>query len=409
MKKPETDNLFDDGLKPYKSPRKSPAHKPEKDMRLLQFTRSDAIPVRAATWLWRHEDECWLGQGGLWLLGGREGTGKSQWTCRLAAQVSNGTMEGVDFGKPRGVIIVAQEDAWEYTILPRLIAAGADLSRVYRLDVTQGMHLDALSLPNDVTRLQSAVEDMDIGLIILDPILPAIDGKLDTHKDGDVRKALTPLAEMAAEMRATVIGLIHQNKSSDGDLMTKLMGSRALPALARGVLVCAEEPTHDDPDCPRTFVLAQMKNNIGRRVNNVIRYMIESEILGLDQFNGVPIETSKVKIVDYKVPMDVDIMVQKKENDRKAGGKNGGHRTKAEQCSEWLTEYLSDGPIDSKVVKAEALRAGFNGSAVQGARALCYVVIKEMPRQAGVAGVAPTSWQLPDAAATVTVYGDKSE
>ena len=48
--------------------------------------------------------------------------------------ITRGTLDGEFHGTPRSVI-VATEDPWSETIVPRLIAAGADLNRVYRCDV----------------------------------------------------------------------------------------------------------------------------------------------------------------------------------------------------------------------------------------------------------------------------------
>jgi hypothetical protein len=61
---------------------------------------------------------------------GREGTGKSSFAIWLTAQVTRGTLPGSL--TRRGVIYIAVEDSWKFTIVPRLMAAGADLHRVYR-------------------------------------------------------------------------------------------------------------------------------------------------------------------------------------------------------------------------------------------------------------------------------------
>ncbi len=61
-----------------------------------------------------------------------------------------GRAPGALKGDPRGVIYVAVEDSWKYTIVPRLMAAGADLTMVYRAEV-QAVEGDTvtLSLPSD--------------------------------------------------------------------------------------------------------------------------------------------------------------------------------------------------------------------------------------------------------------------
>ena len=105
-------------------------------------------------WLWDGR----LALGTLNLLGGREGIGKSIVECTLAADITRGRLPGVYAGTPRAVIIAATEDSWEYTIVPRLMAAGADLALVFRVDVeTPGGGDAALSLPRDLPAVERLV------------------------------------------------------------------------------------------------------------------------------------------------------------------------------------------------------------------------------------------------------------
>ena len=50
-------------------------------------------------------------------------------------------------GHPRAVLVCATEDSWEHTIVPRLIAADADLTFVYRVEVEANTVHVGLSLP----------------------------------------------------------------------------------------------------------------------------------------------------------------------------------------------------------------------------------------------------------------------
>ena len=76
----------------------------------------------------------WIPQGAVSLVAGREGVGKSTVVADLVARITKGTLPGEHFDKPKTVIICATEDSWKQTINPRLVAAGADLSRVIRVD-----------------------------------------------------------------------------------------------------------------------------------------------------------------------------------------------------------------------------------------------------------------------------------
>ena len=114
--------------------------------RLIQVAAANTIAIEPVSWLWAD----WLPLGAFVLLGGREGIGKSMFAYTLAADVTRGRLPGVYTGVPRSVLVAATEDSWTHTIVPRLMAAEADLARVYRIDVLapDGTEL-VLTLPKD--------------------------------------------------------------------------------------------------------------------------------------------------------------------------------------------------------------------------------------------------------------------
>lgn len=351
--------------------------------RALRVTRASDMQMRACDWLWEYNDEFWIPLGGLVLLGGREGVGKSTWTARLVAQVTNGKMNGEYLGQPRGVAISATEDAWEYTIIPRLVAAGADRKRIFRVDAQQDETTCGLTLPTDMAELTKLVISEQVALVVLDPLLGTVEGKLDTHKDSDVRKALEPISRLAHESRSTVLGLIHQNKAQSGDLLTRMMGSRAFSAVARAVLVCAEADPVDEtgdaydimdgaPRGPRQFLFGQLKNNLAARVETSIRYEIEGTVPGLDPSPPhKPIRTSRIKVVGYKDRMDVEEAVRSKEAATVAKKKAKGSEqvgddpelnlSKASQAMEFLANVMSAHPDGIRAADGARLmeEAGF--------------------------------------------------
>ena len=69
---------------------------------------------------------------------------------------------------------------------PRLIAAGADLDRVYRVEVIADDVHTELTLPRDLGKMRDIAHEVDAVLLIFDPLLSRLDDRLDTHKDADV-------------------------------------------------------------------------------------------------------------------------------------------------------------------------------------------------------------------------------
>jgi hypothetical protein len=49
--------------------------------------------------------------------------------------ITRGVLSGEFFGMPKSVLVAAAKDSWSQTIVPRLIAAGADLDRVFRVEI----------------------------------------------------------------------------------------------------------------------------------------------------------------------------------------------------------------------------------------------------------------------------------
>src|SRR5664280_2838144 len=119
--------------------------------REIRLTPASTIQMKSVHWLWKSR----IPLGELTLLAGREGIGKSTIAFQIAAWLTRGELDGWFYGSPKNVIIAATEDSWEHTIVPRLTGAGADLDKVFRVDVIvdESRH-GTLTLPRDVDELR---------------------------------------------------------------------------------------------------------------------------------------------------------------------------------------------------------------------------------------------------------------
>src|SRR5438270_8546702 len=90
--------------------------------------RLDQCRQEELIWLWPRR----IAAGKLTLIDGDPEQGKSLLTLDLAARVSSGKPfpDGQPAGEPAGVLLIGAEDGLTDTVLPRLSAAGADLTRV---------------------------------------------------------------------------------------------------------------------------------------------------------------------------------------------------------------------------------------------------------------------------------------
>ena len=341
----------------------------------IRLTAASAIKVRPVRWLWQDR----IALGSLALLGGREGVGKTLCAYTLAADITRGRLAGAYLGMPRAVVVAATEDSWEHTIVPRLMAADADLDRVYRVAAVAVVGVDAtLSLPRDLIALERVAREVQAALVILDPLLSRLDTALDTHKDAEVRVALEPLVKLAAAADASVLGLIHVNKSKSSDVLTLLMGSRAFAAVARAVLF-----VWTDPDDESLRLLAQAKNNLGRMDLPTLSFRIVGAHVA-DTDEG-PVWTGKL---EWRGETDRSI------NDAVESATGTlTDRTATSDAVEWLQDFLGGhgGRCESATIKDAARRAGHSIDAVKRARRQLRIVsatVREsFPRR--------TEWSLP--------------
>lgn len=213
-------------------------------------------PIR---WLWPG----WLARGKLHVLAGAPGTGKTTIAMNLAACVSAGSALPSGFRPYCGnVLIWSGEDDPKDTLVPRLIAAGADMSRICFIgSVHENGKRHPFDPARDMAKLVAAVAKMDgVALLIVDPLVSAVSG--DSHKNAEVRRALTPLVELAAKLDAALLGITHYSKGTQGrDPLERVSGSLAFGALARLVFGTVKQEAEEGQ--PQRMMLARAKSNIG--------------------------------------------------------------------------------------------------------------------------------------------------
>jgi hypothetical protein len=324
-------------------------------LRSLRLTPASRVELQAVHWLW----DKWLAAGTVALVGGREGIGKSVLVDTLAADLTRGRLPGIFQDTPKGVIICATEDSWSHTITPRLMAANADLDKVYRADIVDAEGFECpLSLPKDTAALTQAVKDVDAAMVILDPLLSRLEARLDSHKDADTRRMLEPLAQMADTARVAVVGLIHVSKSTSLDALSLLMASRAFAAVARSVLFVAVDPENEDQR-----LLALPKSNLGKANLPMKIFHIRGAKVGTTA-DDEEVWTGQLQWTGESDRTIRDVLVEQ-------AAKRGGDAAEARNSAEaWLLNYLKKqgGTAASKDVIAAAIKAGHAERTLQRAR-----------------------------------------
>jgi predicted ATP-dependent serine protease len=213
--------------------------------RRVKLTPASSITPRPVRWTWEDTDGGRIPAGEITLTVGGGGIGKSTFHAWLVSRITRGELPGIHYGTPRSAIICATEDSWARTIVPRLMAAGADLDRVFRVEVEDAGEEDRLTLPVDLDLLAEVIKENEVALVSLDPLMTLVGAQLDTHKDHEVRRALEPLALVADDTDVAILGNGHFNKSLSGDPMSRITGSAAFGQVVRGVLAFAKDEEAD--------------------------------------------------------------------------------------------------------------------------------------------------------------------
>jgi AAA domain-containing protein len=345
-------------------------HTPNAEIEVVPLADIQPEPV---SWLWHG----YVALGKLSLLEGDPGEGKSTLTIALAAAVSAGRPlpDGTRID-PANVLLISYEDALSDTLVPRLLAAGADLTRCQALC---GYGDELLSIPTHVAAIREVVEDYSAKLLVIDPLSAALDStETNSYKDQDVRRALSPLARMAEETGIAVLVVRHLTKASTRKAILAGGASIGIAAAARGVLSFGPAP--DDSD---EKVLAVVKCSNARKAPS-LRFRIDSHTLVGAGPNGEDVEAPRLVCLGA-----TELTAEDMNHAREDGSED---RTAAGAACDFLTAALADGPRPSRDLFRDAAREHINNRTLQ--RALAK--LGGTARREGIGDKHRSMWELPD-------------
>ena len=265
---------------------------------LTSVCAADITPT-AIQWLWPNR----FALGKLGLIAGLPDEGKGQVFADIAARVTCGAEWPCNEGSaPQGnVVVLTAEDDLADTVVPRLIAAGADLARIHIVRMVSTDSLTRMfSLATDLPLLRQKIIDVgNVNLVQIDPISAYLGvGKIDSFRTTDVRAVLGPLVELAENFRAAVLGILHFNKKIDvTNALLRISDSLAYGATARGVYCVIDDAENDR----KLFVKG--KNNIAPKNQPALAFGFGVRDVGRDPTTELPIYAPH--ILWHPDPVDV--------------------------------------------------------------------------------------------------------
>lgn len=310
------------------------------------LTPASQIQTRRQKWFWEpFQGHGVIPLGTATIAAGKGGEGKTTFMLDLAAQGSRGELSGDLHRQKIATIIIGPEDDWDTVMVPRLKAAGADLNRIYKIDVetTIDDHVAqtrSIRFPLDVDMIEAAMHEVGAKLLIVDPAPSLMQG--DMNKVQDVRQSYEPLIALAQRHEIALVLINHFNKGG-GSVSKGMSGSHAWRDLTRSYLAFAT----DEDTGERVF--SQDKNNYGESKGSY-KFLLESTEVTTD--DG---ETASVARVNFLGETDQTVgdLINRESGDQDAD-------TPGNEYDEFILECLQDagGSIAAKDVEQAAAKAG---------------------------------------------------
>ena len=327
--------------------KKTETKRMEPDMKLINM---ETVEVEQIEWLFYP----FIPYGKVTIIQGDPGEGKTTMVLQIIAKLTKGeeilprqentaeAKDGVETAadsdmklsespiEPVNVIYQTAEDGLGDTIKPRLLAAGADCSRVLVIDDRE-QPLTMLDI-----RLEEAIVQTKARLVVLDPIQGFLGAEVDMHRANEIRPLMKRVAVLAEKYHCAIILIGHMNKNSNGKCSYRGLGSIDFQAAARSVLIVGRIK-----DEPEIRVVCHVKSSLAPEGKSIA--------FRLDK------ETGFEWIGEYDISAD-DLL----------SGDSRGQKSRKEK--EFLLEILANGGMAQRKIEEEAEKRGIKKKTLRNAK-----------------------------------------
>lgn len=296
--------------------------------------RADTYRIRPTDWLWWPR----IPKNAITILAARGGTGKGLVCADIAARITTGNYWPDSTEKaPRGNVLWCEaEDSVEETVLPRLSAAKADISKVYMADTQVFSSYDIA----DFIRVNN------IKLIVLSPMISFLQGIEDSNAQIETRRSLEHLTSVVESSGCAILGVMHLNKKTDLSAVERILGSVEFANFPRSILLMGKEDDH-------IVRVVHGKWNLGPGAEDLIFKSVnrKSKSHPRGQFIGIDWSSGADKV-------DVNTVLERTQREA----------AEDESAGDWLVNALKNGEKECRELFVEAEKLGFTKSALYRAR-----------------------------------------
>lgn len=327
--------------------KKTETKRMEPDLKLINM---ETVEVEQIEWLFYP----FIPFGKVTIIQGDPGEGKTTMVLQIIAKLTKGeeilprqenTAEAKDGAEtaadsdmklsesliePVNVIYQTAEDGLGDTIKPRLLAAGADCSRVLVIDDRE-QPLTMLDI-----RLEEAIVQTKARLVVLDPIQGFLGAEVDMHRANKIRPLMKRVAVLAEKYHCAIILIGHMNKNSNAKSSYRGLGSIDFQAAARSVLIVGRIK-----DEAEIRVVCHVKSSLAPEGKSIA--------FRLDK------ETGFEWIGEYDISAD----------DLLSGDSRG---QKSRKAKEFLLEILANGGMAQRKIEEEAEKSGIKKKTLRNAK-----------------------------------------
>lgn len=216
-----------DSAKDGNAKSQKPSGKARKQTHRVKLKRLSEVRPEMTQWVWPDV----FPRGVVTMVSGDGGVGKSTLMGDVTARITVGAKWPLsDEVAPLGsVIYFGSEDGLADGLVPRILAAGGDPSRVHIIEGKVNTdrpddELDEFDLQRDADKLAVEIEGLgDVQLVVVDPVTDWLRG--DLNDNANVRRQLKTLVLLAREANIAIVIIAHHSKADTKTALHKVCGS----------------------------------------------------------------------------------------------------------------------------------------------------------------------------------------